>query len=226
MTMRLLIVEDDDPLRELLARGLREGGHTVDALSDGRTMRAYLDATPYDAIVLDVNMPFVDGFQLLRGLRAEGVRTPALLLTARDGVADIITGLDAGADDYLRKPFVFAELEARLRSVVRRPPTWRENLLRAGDIEMDVATRRVERAGREIVLTAKEGAFLEILMRHVHQTVMRRTIEEQLWDLEKERTSNVLDVYARRLRAKLSEGGETQVIHTVRGIGYRLDALE
>ncbi len=224
--MRLLIVEDDTPLRILIARGLREGGHTVDGLPDGRTVRAYLEAAPYDAMVLDVNLPVVDGFQLLRSLRSEGVRTPVLLLTARDDVADIITGLDAGADDYVSKPFAFAELEARLRSIVRRPRTWRESLLRVGDIEMDVASRRVTRGEREIELTAKEGAFLEILMRHAHQTVTRRTLEERLWDMEKERGSNVLDVYARRLRTRLCVGDETQVLHTVRGIGYRLGPVE
>lgn len=224
--MRLLIVEDDTPLRLLIVRGLREGGHTVDGLSDGRTIRYYLESAPYDAMVLDVNLPFVDGFELLRSLRSEGVRTPALLLTARDAVTDIITGLDAGADDYLPKPFAFAELEARLRAVARRPRTWRESCLRAGDIEMDVASRRVTRGHRDVELTAKEGAFLEILMRHVHQTVARSTLERRLWDMEKDRGSNVLDVYARRLRAKLTVDGEAQVLRTVRGIGYRLEPGE
>lgn len=224
--MRLLIVEDDTPLRVLIMRGLREGGHTVDGLPDGRSARAYLDAAQYDAMVLDVNLPLVDGFTLLRSLRAEGLRTPVLLLTARDDVSDIITGLDAGADDYVSKPFAFAELEARLRSIVRRPRTWRENVLRAGDIEMNVVSRCVTRAGRELELTAKESAFLEILMRNANKTVTRRTLEEQLWDLAKERASNVLDVYARRLRSKLSMGSEVQVLHTVRGIGYRLGPIE
>lgn len=224
--MRLLIVEDDTPLRVLVERGLREGGHTVDGLPDGRSVRAYLEAAQYDAIVLDVNLPVIDGFALLRSLRSEGVRTPVLLLTARDDITDIITGLDAGADDYVSKPFAFAELEARLRSVVRRPRTWREDLLRVGDVEMNVVSRRVARGGREVELTAKESAFLEILMRNAHKTVTRRTLEEQLWDLTKERASNVLDVYARRLRSKLSVDREPQILRTIRGVGYRLDPIE
>lgn len=221
--MRLLIVEDDAPLRALLVRGLREDGHAVDALPDGTAFRSYVEATRYDALILDVNLPQIDGITLLRSLPARGERMPVLLLTARDSVTDIIGGLDAGADDYLCKPFAFAVLEARLRAIVRRPPTWSDTLLRVGDIEMDVLSKQVRRGERVLTLTAKESGFLELLVRHPGQTVTRRMLEEHLWDVESERESNVLDVYARRLRLKLSAGGEPQVLQTVRGMGYRLD---
>jgi DNA-binding response OmpR family regulator len=222
--VRLLIIEDDTPLRELLVRGLREDGHVVDALPDGRLCRSYLAATTYDALLLDINLPHGDGLALLRALRAAGERMSVILLTARDSVEDVIAGLDAGADDYVRKPFAFGELEARLRSVVRRPQTLFPDTLSVGDLAFDVASRRARRGEREIVLTAKESALLELLMRHQGQTVTRRAIEERLWNLESDRGSNVLDVYARRLRVKLSEGGEPQILHTVRGIGYRIRA--
>ena len=221
--MRLLIVEDDAPLRDLLRRGLTEDGHVVDALPDGLDCEAYLDATPYDTIILDINLPHEDGLSIVRRLRAVGHRAPILLLTARDGVDDVIDGLDAGADDYLRKPFAFGELGARLRSLARRAPTWSDSVLRVGDLIFDCASREATRGGRELGLTSKEGAFLEILMRHAGQTITRRILEDRLWDRESERESNVLDVYARRLRVKLTLNGEPQLLQTVRGLGYRLD---
>lgn len=149
-----------------------------------------------------------------------------LLLTARDGVSDVIDGLDAGADDYLRKPFAFGELEARLRSLARRPPSWTNSVLRVGDLVFDATSREAKRGERELGLTSKEGAFLEVLMRHAGQTVTRRVLEDRLWDHESDRESNVLDVYARRLRVKLTSNGEVQMLNTVRGLGYRLDAPE
>ncbi|MEO6834707.1 MAG: response regulator transcription factor [Candidatus Tumulicola sp.] len=222
--MRILVIEDDEPLRALLQRGLSEGGHVVDGLPDGRQCDAYLTSTPYDAVVLDLNLPLEDGLTLLRRLRGGGEVTPVLVLTARDGIDDVVAGLDAGADDYLRKPFAFDELEARLRSLSRRPPSWSGDELRVDDIVFDCATRQARRGDRDLLLTSKEGIFLEVLMRNVGRIVTRRTLEDRLWDRESDRRSNVLDVYARRLRNKLSAGGEVQRLQTIRGLGFRFSA--
>ncbi|HEY1429469.1 MAG TPA: response regulator transcription factor [Candidatus Tumulicola sp.] len=217
-----MIVEDDRSLRALLRRGLSEDGHIVDTLEDGRECEDYLRASHYDALVLDLNLPEIDGLSVLRHLRAGGHRVPVLILTARDGGDDVVAGLDAGADDYLRKPFRFDELEARLRSLARRPVSWAEHVMRVGDVTFDTATREARRGQRELQLTVKEATFLEILMRNAGRTVTRRTLEDRLWDRERDRSSNLLDVYARRLRNKLTEAGEPQVVHTQRGLGYRL----
>ncbi|HLY03519.1 MAG TPA: response regulator transcription factor [Candidatus Cybelea sp.] len=221
--MRILAIEDDAPLRALLRRGLGEDGHVVDALADGRECSEYLEAAHYDAMVLDLNLPLEDGLSILRRLRASGNRVPVLILTARDAGSDVVAGLDAGADDYLRKPFAFDELEARLRSLARRPAGWIESVLRLGDLIFDAQTRQAHRGSRDLLLTAKEGIFLEVLMRNPGRTVTRRMLEERLWDRLSERGSNVLDVYARRLRKKLTERGEPQLLHTLRGLGYRLE---
>lgn len=221
--MRILIVEDDAPLRALIARGLTEDGHVVDTLGDGTDVEAFARATPYDVLILDLNLPGEDGLSVLRRLREGNTTTPTLILTARDAVEDVIAGLDCGADDYLRKPFAFGELEARLRSLQRRPAPYVDTVLRVGDIEYNPGTRSATRGSRELNLTAKESEFLEILMRNAGQIVTRRTLEDRLWDRESDRISNVLDVYARRLRLKLCEEGELPALSTVRGIGYRLD---
>lgn len=220
--MRLLVIEDDEPLRSLLARGLTEDGHVVDALPDGRECDAYLAGTGYDALILDLNLPHEDGLSIVRRLRGRGQLTPILILTARDETGDVVAGLDAGADDYLRKPFAFDELEARLRTLARRPPNLVEDVLRAGDLVFDRITRHTRRGSREIVLTAKEGIFLEMLMSNPGRIVTRRTLEDRLWDRATDPSSNVLDVYARRLRKKLAADGETQIVQTVRGLGFRL----
>jgi two-component system, OmpR family, response regulator MprA len=220
--MRILVIEDDRPLRALLRRGLSEDGHVVDALADGRECSEYLAGAHYDAIVLDLNLPGEDGLSVLRGLRARGDRIPVLILTARDSSNDVVMGLDAGADDYLRKPFVFDELEARLRSLARRPQNWTDALLQFDDLVFDSATRQAHRGKRDLLLTAKESLFLETLMRNAGRVVTRRTLEDCLWDRESDRISNVLDVYARRLRQKLTADGEPQLLHTLRGLGYRL----
>jgi DNA-binding response OmpR family regulator len=221
--VRILIVEDDDPLRALLRRGLTEDGHVIDAIPDGRDCDGYLAGAHYDAVVLDLNLPGEGGLSILRRLRAKGNRVPVLILTARDTAGDVVAGLDAGADDYLRKPFAFDELEARLRSLSRRPPNWIENILEFGDLVFDSETRQAHRAGRDLLLTAKESLFLEVMMRNAGRTVTRRMLEDRLWDAESDRASNVLDVYARRLRKKLTESGEPQLLHTLRGLGYRLE---
>lgn len=221
--MRVLIVEDDRPLRALLRRGLAEDGYIVDAIADGRDCDEYLAGGGYDAVVLDLSLPGEDGLSILRRMRGRGNRVPVLVLTARDTASDVVAGLDAGADDYLRKPFAFNELEARLRSLSRRPPNWVANVLEFGDLVFDSKTREAHRAGRNLLLTAKEGLFLELLMRNAGRTVTRQMLEDRLWDRESDRLSNVLDVYARRLRKKLTECGEPQLLQTQRGLGYRLE---
>jgi DNA-binding response OmpR family regulator len=220
--VRILIVEDDEPLRTLLARGLREDGYVVDALADGRECDDYLAGAHYDVMVLDLNLPGENGLSILRRVRAKGRHVPVLILTARDTAADVVAGLDAGADDYLRKPFAFDELEARLRSLARRSPAWVDGVLEFADLIFDSETRQAYRAGRDLLLTAKEGLFLEILMRNAGRTVTRRMLEDRMWDRQSDRGSNVLDVYAGRLRKKLTEQGEPQLLHTLRGLGYRL----
>lgn len=223
---RLLVVEDDTPLRELLRRGLTEDGHVVDTLADGRECEAYLADGAYDVLLLDLNLPHEDGLSILRRLRSGGNATPVLILTAREDTRDVVAGLDSGADDYLRKPFTFDELEARLRSLVRRPRAWTGNLLKSGDLVFDRVTRHTRRGEREIPLTAKESIFLEALLSAPGRVVTRRALEDRLWDREADPSSNVLDVYARRLRNKLTIDGERQLIETVRGLGYRLAADE
>ncbi len=224
--MKLLLVEDDDKLRKVTARGLTEAGHVIDLAADGPSGEAFAMATSYDAIVLDVMLPGKDGIAIVRALRAAGVRTPVLLLTARDAVEDTIAGLDAGADDYVRKPFVFGELEARLRTIARRDVTNRGAVVDVGELRFDYGTRTAARNGRDLRLTAREGAYLEVFVRNAGRIVTRRALEDALWTTDTETGSNVIDVYVRRLRTKLEEAGEERLLHTVRGVGYRLAATE
>ena len=222
--MRLLVVEDDLRLCDVLRRGLSEQGHVVDVAHDGDEGEEWAHAAQYDAILLDVNLPKRDGLSVVRSLRAKSVRTPVLMLTSRDTAQDVIEGLDAGADDYLRKPFVFGELEARLRTILRRGQ--RETLdaeLRVGDLQFDLASRRARRGRREIDLTARESAFLEYFMRNAGRLLSRPMIEDALFDRENETMSNVVEVYVSRLRSKLTLAGETQLLHTIRGAGYRFE---
>lgn len=220
--MRLLVVEDDVRLCDVLRRGLAEQGHVVDVAHDGEQGENWAGAASYDAVILDVNLPKRDGLSVVRGLRERQVRTPVLMLTSRDTPEDVIAGLDAGADDYLRKPFVFGELEARLRTIVRRASA--ETLdaqLRVGDLVFDLGSRRAHRNGREIDLTAREAAFLEYFMRNAGRLITRTMIEDALFERESETTSNVVEVYVSRLRSKLTASREPQLLHTVRGAGYR-----
>jgi DNA-binding response OmpR family regulator len=219
--MKLLLIEDDVKLCQLVRRGLLEDGHVVDVEYDGVAGERTARADGYGAIVLDVMLPKKDGLAVVRALRAAGVATPVLILTARDTPEDVVAGLDAGADDYLRKPFDFAELEARLRSITRRDPGMPKRELRVADVVLDLATRRVTRAGRELEMTAREVAFLEYFMRNARLLITRPMLENALWDRESEATSNVIEVYVRRLRAKLSVDGLPPLLHTVRGAGYR-----
>ena len=222
--MKILLVEDDLRLAAVIRRGLTESGHVVDVEHDGEGgLRAAL-ASAYDALILDVMLPRLDGLAVARELRARAVATPVLMLTSRDTVDDTIRGLDAGADDYLRKPFVFGELDARLRSIARRAPTTPRSELRTGDLVMDLASRRVLRGGTAIALTARETAFLEYLMRNAGLLLTRPMIEAALWERDRQTASNLIEVYVRRLRAKLSPAGEPELIQTVRGAGYRFGA--
>lgn len=220
--MRLLVVEDDRRLCDVLRRGLTEQGHVVDLAHDGPEGERHASAGIYDAAIMDVNLPGRDGLSIIRSLRKAGSRMPVLVLTSRDTVDDVIEGLNAGADDYLRKPFVFGELDARLRSLVRRSDGTPTQQLICGDLRFDLTTRQAWRGEREIPLTAREAAFLEFLMRNAGRVVTRRMLENAMFDRDSDAVSNVIDVYVSRLRAKTAIGGERQLLKTVRGIGYRL----
>jgi two-component system, OmpR family, response regulator len=220
--VRVLVVEDEEKMATLLQRGLREEGYAVDVASDGREALWLATENGYDAIVLDIMLPDVDGFEVCRKLRESGRWSPVLMLTARGGVADRVTGLDAGADDYLTKPFSFAELLARLRALLRRAAAERPAVLRVGDLELDPATRRVVRNGASVDLTPREFALLEFFMRHPGEVLSRTRLTEHVWDFAFEGDSNVVDVYVRYLREKVDRPFGRDSIETVRGAGYRL----
>jgi two-component system OmpR family response regulator len=223
-SVRVLVVEDEVKLASLIRKGLREEGLLADVAIKGEDALWMAAATAYDAIVLDVMLPGIDGFETCRRLRRDGVRTPILMLTARDAVEDRITGLDTGADDYLVKPFDFAELLARLRALVRRGPAERGPVLRVGDLELDPATRTVHRGDNEIELSTKEFQLLEVFMRHPGEVLSRYQLLEGAWDSGYEHRSNVIDVYVRYLREKLDRPFGVETVETVRGAGYRLKA--
>jgi two-component system copper resistance phosphate regulon response regulator CusR len=221
--MRVLLVEDDQRIAHFVAKGLREKAYAVDVAADGAAALYQSAINIYDAVVLDVMLPVKDGFAVCRELRASGIKTPILMLTARDAIADKVLGLDAGADDYLTKPFAFDELLARLRALLRRSSEIRPAMIVVGDLEIDTAGQRVRRAGREITLTTKEYALLEYLAREKGKIVGRAEIAEHVWDESFDAFSNLIDVYVRRLRAKMDEGFDTPLIHTRRGQGYILN---
>jgi two-component system OmpR family response regulator len=220
--MRVLVVEDEPKMATLVARGLREEGHAADVAPRGEDALWMANAAPYDAIVLDVMLPGLDGFATCRQLRQQGVWTPVLMLTARDAVGDRVEGLDAGADDYLLKPFSFAELLARLRALARRAPAERPTLLEAGDLHLDPAARRAWRGETELELSAKEFALLELLLRRRGEALSRGQLLEGAWELGFESRSNLVDVYVRYLRGKIDRPFGRHSIETVRGVGYRL----
>jgi two-component system OmpR family response regulator len=222
--MRVLVVEDELKMAGLLLRGFRNDGHAADLARTGEDALWMSAATAYDAIVLDVMLPGIDGFEALKELREAGRWTPVLMLTARDAVEDRIAGLDVGADDYLTKPFSFAELLARLRSIVRRGPVERPTVLEVGDLRLDPATRQVWRGTAEIDLTAKEFALLEAFMRRAGQVVTRDYLLEQAWDVGYDNRSNVVAVYVNYLRDKIDRPFGARALETVRGAGYRLRA--
>jgi two-component system OmpR family response regulator len=220
--MRILVVEDEVKMAALIRRGLREEGMAVDVADRGEDALWMAGATDYDAIVLDVLLPGIDGFETCRRLREDSVWSPVLMLTARDSVEDRVSGLDGGADDYLTKPFSFAELLARLRALARRGPVERPVLLVVGDLRMDPATRQVWRGETEISLSAKEFSLLEVFMRRPGEVLSRFQLLEHAWDYDYENRSNVVEVYVRYLRGKVDRPFSRDSIETVRGAGYRL----
>jgi two-component system OmpR family response regulator len=222
--MRLLLVEDDEKLARAVARGLRAEGYAVDVEADGDGALAQAGVYEYDAVVLDVMLPGRDGFAVCRGLRERACWAPVLMLTARGGVADRIGGLDAGADDYLAKPFDFGELLARLRALLRRAPADRPARLEIGDLVVDPATHEVLRGGEAVTLTAREFAVLEFLARHPGQAITRTRLLEHVWDENYEGSTNIVDVYVGYLRRKLDRPSAPPLIRTIRGVGFALDA--
>ena len=223
--MRVLVVEDEVRLAKLIREGLRGDGVLADVALTGEDALWMAAATPYDAVCLDVNLPGIDGFETCRRLRADGVATPILMLTARDAVEDRISGLDTGADDYLVKPFDLGELHARLRALARRGAPSLRPLLQVGDLTLDPATRRVRRGDDDIALSTKEFQLLEVFMRRPGQVLDRFQLLEHAWDDEYENRSNVVDVYVRYLREKIDRPYGRASLVTVRGRGYRLDPV-
>lgn len=222
--MRVLVVEDEPGIAKFVQQGLTEAGYAVDLAWDGREGLDYALAADYDVLVLDIMLPKMDGIRLLRELRGRGVKTATLMLTARDTVDNRVEGLDAGADDYLVKPFAFPELLARVRALLRRPPLQMGTVLQVGGLQMDTAARAVQRNGRLIDLSPREFAVLEYLMRHPNQVLTRTQIGEHVWNFDFYNESNVVDVYVGYLRRKIDQENDVSLIDTVRGVGYRISA--
>ena len=220
--LRLLVVEDERKMRDLLRQGLLEAGLSVDVAATGPEALALHGTKSYDAILLDVMLPGMDGFEVCRLLRAEGAREPILMLTARSSVEDRVRGLDTGADDYLTKPFSLEELLARIRALTRRPQTDPQVVLRMADLEVDPVKHEARRGGRRIELTSKEFMLLAYLLRHANEVVTTRMILAHVWDFDHARGSNVVAVYVNYLRRKIDHDFEPKLLHTVRGTGYVL----
>lgn len=223
--MRLLVVEDEIKVASFLKRGLEEAGHVVDVAHDGKEGEYLATLNPYDVLILDVMLPDVDGRQVCRDLRARGVATPTLLLTARDSTEDKILGFNSGADQYLTKPFDFSELLARVTALgrIQQPPAVRP--IQIADLQIDPLTREVRRGDQEIVLTTKEYQLLELLARRAGQIVLRTTIIEQVWDMHHDPTANSVDALIKHLRNKIDRQFEPKLVHTVRGVGYMIKAI-
>jgi two-component system OmpR family response regulator len=223
--MKILYVEDDPTAREYIQKGLREHGHLVDAAPDGATGLEQASSGAYDLLILDVTLPELDGFEIIGRLRESGVETPVLFLSARGEVGDRIRGLNLGADDYLSKPFAFAELLARIQALARRRMADpQDGMLRIADLELDVRRHCARRAGQEITLTLKEFALLEYLMRNPSQVLSRTMIIERIWGYAFDAYSNVIDVHVANLRKKIDRNFEPKLLHTVKGVGYILEA--
>ena len=220
--MRVLLVEDEPRIADFIRRGLTEEGYAVDLAADGEEALDWPSVAEFDVIILDVMLPVRDGVDVCETLRRRGLRTPILMLTAKDAIEDRVRGLDSGADDYLVKPFAFAELLARIRALVRREPAAHGTRLQLGELVLDTPTRRVTRGGEAIELTTKEYAILEYLMRHPNQVLTRTMIAEHVWNYDFDSESNVIDVHIRNLRRKIDDASQSKLIQTVRGAGYRI----
>jgi two-component system copper resistance phosphate regulon response regulator CusR len=221
--MKLLIVEDEIKTASFLKRGFAEAGFVVSVAADGTEGRRQLEAGAFDLIVLDIMLPGIDGWDLLRWLRGVGLQTPVLMLTARDSVTDRVKGLELGADDYLVKPFAFSELLARVRTISRRPPVREMSTLRVGDLELDLAGHKATRAGQRLELTGREFRLLSLLVRRAGEVLTRTLIAEAVWDMNSDGDTNVVDVNMRRLRSKVDDPFPRKLLRTVRGVGYVLE---
>ena len=220
--MRILVVEDEPKIARFIKKGLTEEGYAVDVARDGEEALAFARAAPYDLIVLDLMLPKIDGITVCRKLRKDDIEVSLLILTAKDSIEDRVLGLDAGADDYLVKPFAFAELLARIRALLRRPQAMSSNVLEVGDLVLDVQKHRVERGGVQVELTSRELSLLEYMMRNPCQVLTRTQIMEHVWNYDFYAGSNVVDVYIRYLRKKIDEGHDDKLIKTMRGVGYSI----
>ncbi len=224
--MKILLVEDDKQTADYIAKGLREHGHVVDRADNGRDGLYLATGEPYDVMIVDRNLPAMDGLSLVKAARGSGIKTPALFLTTMGGVDDRVAGLEAGADDYLVKPFAFAELQARVAALARRPPIVAQTALRVGDLEFDLLSRTVTRSGKRIDLLAQEIRILEYLMRHAGEIVTRTMLLEKIWDFHFDPKTNIVETHISRLRSKIDKGFDKPLIHTVRGAGYVIRAAD
>ncbi|MDE3017012.1 MAG: response regulator transcription factor [Pseudomonadota bacterium] len=224
--MRILVVEDEEKLANVVARSLKEEGFAVDIAADGAHGLELATSYAYEAIILDIMLPELGGAIVLDGIRQKNRNVPIIMLTAKDAVGDKVTYLDAGADDYLTKPFSFEELLVRIRALLRRAPSQREDVIRIADLEIDRLAHQVKRAGKRIELSAKEYALLEYLSLNAGRVLSRTMIIERVWDESFEALTNIVDVYIRQLRGKIDEGHENKLIKTVRGVGYVLNHEE
>jgi len=220
--MRILLVEDEKKLAELIARALKAERYAVDTANDGQSGWQLADTYDYDFIILDLMLPVLSGTEVLRRIRRKNQEVPILILTARDATEEKVKNFEAGADDYLTKPFTFAELLVRIKALLRRGPVSRDSVLRVGDLEVDRLSQQVRRAGKRITLTAKEYALLEYLAANPGRVFSRTMIIEHVWDQSFEGLTNIVDVYVRHLRSKVDDEFATKLIHTVRGVGYSL----
>jgi heavy metal response regulator len=224
--MRILVVEDEEAIAAFMVQGLSEAGYAVDLATDAAESLHWVAIAEYDLIILDVMLPDQDGRAVCAELRRRGCRSPVLMVTARDAVDDRVAGLDSGADDYLIKPFAFAELLARIRALLRREPVLKGTVLQLVDLTLDTTSRSVRRGDQPIGLTSKEYSLLEFLMRHPNQTLTRAAIAEHVWNYDFDNLTNLIDVHIFALRRKIDDPFELKLLHTVRGVGYRLGSAE